>query len=93
MIQDDLTVFLQEFGEPATANSQSVQVIFDQDYAPFMGNYTEGRSLIACIDTDDLNVLNLKHFDTIVIRSIPYRIESIQPIQDGRFTDLILSEP
>jgi hypothetical protein len=93
MIEDGLDVFFDEFfSEPSEVKSETVQVIFDNDYAPMMGDFTEGRSIVACLRTSEVERLGLQHLDTIQVRGKRYRIDGIHPIQEGRLTDLVLSD-
>lgn len=90
MVEDDLEPFLTEFGEPAILKGRQVTVIFDNDYAPAFDDFAEGRNIVACLKTEDLG--DTAHFDKISIRGKLYTVNGVHPAQDGRFTDLILTE-
>lgn len=92
MIEDDLDIYLLEFGEPASINSQTIQVIFDNDYQPMLGDFAEGRSITACAKSSDVEALALEHLDIIFIRNKRYRVDGVHPAMDDRFKDLVLSE-
>lgn len=92
MVTDDPDSYLAEFGEAAVVNGYQCLAIFDYEYAPLMGDFAEGRTITACIKTPDFATSQADHADPVVVRGKTYRIVGIQPIQDGNFTDLVLSE-
>ena len=92
MITDDLDVFLEEWGETAICKGQNIQVIFDNDYSPMLGDFAEGRTITACAKTSEVETLLIEHLDLISIRGKNYRVDGVHPAMDGRFTDLVLSE-
>jgi glutamyl-tRNA reductase len=92
MIEDNLDAFLDEFGEPAIIKSKTVQVIFDNDYQPMMADFSEGRTITACIKSSDVELLKIEHLDSISIRNKKYRIDGVHPAMDDKFKDLILTE-
>lgn len=90
MVQDELEPYLLEFGEPAIVGSRSVVGIFDDDYAPALEGFAEGRNIVLTTKHDE--VTGVRQGENVTIRNSNYVVIGVQPIQDGRFTDLILKE-
>jgi hypothetical protein len=104
MLLEDLDPFLIEFGLTATVlfsgGTRSLRVLFDEENeavnfgtASIRINDAEGRSLIACAKSSDCvdfhhgNTINITFEDTT---SRTFKIVGIEPIMDGKFTELVL---
>ncbi len=102
MLLEDLDPFLRDFGIDSTITSPAfgsrlVRVLFDEEYDPInFGTGTiaikdaEGRSLTATAKT--ASCTDVHHGDSIVIEGKTYKIVGIEPIMDGKFTELVLQK-
>ena len=89
MINEDLSVYFRDVGIPATAGGRVFPVIFDYASDPLeLG--AEGRRIEARCTTAD--AIALARGDPIQIEGKTYEITQILPVEDGQFSDLILSE-
>lgn len=93
MLSENLDIFLSDFGQPATlisgATSKSLLVIFDEEYLG-MGLGAEGRSITATCKTAD--ALHVNHRSLLQVAGKTYKVQSVHPIMDGHFTELLLKE-
>lgn len=93
-MQENLDLFLNEFADQATltqgVTSTSIKVIFDRQYAGGLDINVEGRSLIALCKTSDVGTV--RHGHTLTLATKVYTIVGVQPVQDGKFTELVLRE-
>lgn len=92
MLNENLDTFLLDFSVGAIltigSTSKSINVIFDEEYMGISLG-AEGRSLTATCKTSD--VLGVNHRTTLVLGGKTYKVEALQPIMDGQFTQLVLS--
>lgn len=89
-MQENLDIFLTDFGVPATLNgSVTLRVLFDREFSPIEFG-AEGHAITATTRTDSL--FGVRHGDTLTIAGNTYKVIGIQPIGDGKFTDLVLKE-
>jgi hypothetical protein len=93
MLSENLDAFLPDFSQTAVltvgSTSKSIQVIFDEDYVG-MEIGAEGRSLTATCKTSDAEGAN--HRSLLEVGSKTYKVQSVHPIMDGQFTELVLKE-
>jgi hypothetical protein len=87
MIEENLDIFLDDFGVTSTAGNFSFRLIFDEEHSP-MELGAEGRQIIATAKTTD--IATFSHGDALIILGTSYRIIGIRPIMDGKFTELDL---
>lgn len=91
MIGENLDDFLGDFAVAATltttSGSTNLNVIFDENYMPLEIG-AEGREITAYCKASD--VLGVVHSDTLTVDAIAYRIAQVRPLDDGKFTELLL---
>jgi hypothetical protein len=96
MLVEDLTVFTEgEFATDAVLIRQNlpdltIKGIFDYEYAPILESGTEGRIITFTVITSIIQPTH--HGDRLTIGNKTYQIKGIQPIMDGKITDLELKE-
>lgn len=90
-ITEDLDQFLTDFATDITVGEDQYQCIFNIENSP-MGIGSEGREIIATLKTSDVAIANIRHNTTVTIQEKTYTVIGIQPIDDGKFTDLMLKE-
>ncbi len=88
-MKEDLGVFFKDFGVKAKANGKTFLCLLD-NFADALELGAEGRRIEATIQASDAN--DLSRGDEIAIAGTTYAIAQILPIEDGNFTDLILTE-
>lgn len=92
MLNENLDTFLLDFSVAAIltigSRIESINVIFDEEYMG-MELGVEGRSLTATCKTSDVLLAN--HRATLTLGGKTYKVEALQPIMDGQFTQLVLS--
>jgi hypothetical protein len=93
MLSENLDIFLADFSQLSMltigSTSKSIPILFDEEYMG-MELGAEGRSLSATCKTSD--VLGANHRSQLQIGSKTYKVESVRPIMDGQFTELVLKE-
>lgn len=96
MLLENLDVFfsMDEFAVAAILTSQAgsaeVKVIFDKEYIGMSDFEAEGRRITALCKSAD--VVEVHHQDLIEIEGTTYAIAGIQPVDDGKITELVLKE-
>ena len=91
MLIEDLDTFLTDFATTITVGVTEYQCIFNIENSP-MGIGAEGREITATLKTSDITTANIRHNTTVIIDSKTYTVIGIQPIDDGKFSDLVLRE-
>jgi hypothetical protein len=87
---ENLFIFFSDTGVEGTlSNGDIIEVLFDKTSDSFSFD-TEGRQITALIKTSD--AVGISRNDSISIEGNSYTITQILPDQDGKFTNLILSE-
>lgn len=90
MLAEDLSIFLNDFGEQAVLNNTClVTVLYGANYDP-MALGADGRAITAVGRTDELGTV--LQGDRLEIRNLYYTVATAEPIQDGQFTRLQLEE-
>lgn len=90
-LSEDLDQFLADFAQTLTVGVADYHCIFNIENS-LMGIGTEGREITATLKTSDISTANIRHHTPVVIDSKTYTVIGIQPIDDGKFSDLILRE-
>jgi hypothetical protein len=91
---EDLTIFTEgEFSIGAvltlgTNPSVTVRGIFDDEYAAMLNGETEGR--LITFEVISAVVGGVRHGDTLLIEGKTYAVHGVQPVGDGKLTDLEL---
>lgn len=90
MLTENLDLFLSDFGVNATLNGvTTLRVLFEREYSPIEFG-AEGHSITATTRTDAVS--GVHHGDSLLIEGHTYKVIGIHPIQDGKFTELVLKE-
>jgi hypothetical protein len=89
MIKENLSIFFRDTGISAKSGNKVFPVIFDYA-ADELALGAEGRRIEARCTTAD--AIALARGDPIQIEGKTYKINQILPVEDGKFSDLILSE-
>ena len=95
---EDLTIFTEgEFSDIAvvmsnTALYNELPGILDSSYDPMFDNYStsEGKRITFMVETQ--NAEGIRNGDRLSIKGKNYLITGIQPIFEGKLTNLILKE-
>ncbi|WP_319419472.1 head-tail joining protein [Pleurocapsa sp. FMAR1] len=95
---EDLSIFIDnEFSTLATVvstNSSLIELsgILDLNYDPIFNGQgvSEGKQITFLVET--VSVHDLRSGDRLIIKGKNYLIKGIQPIEDGKLTNLILKE-
>lgn len=90
-LSEDLDQFLTDFATDLTVGENQYQCIFNIENSP-MGIGSEGREITATLKTLDVTTANIRHNTTVTVEGKAYAVIGIQPIDDGKFTDLLLKE-
>lgn len=90
-LTEDLDQFLTDFATTMTVGESQYQCIFNIENNP-MGIGSEGREITATLKTSDVTTANIRHNTTVIIEARTYTVIGVQPIDDGKFTDLVLKE-
>ncbi|MGK7895893.1 MAG: hypothetical protein AB4372_20335 [Xenococcus sp. (in: cyanobacteria)] len=92
--EENLDIFTKgEFSSPALIDGVEVWGIFDEEYAQtFSMNQfnSEGRAISFQTQTSEIATVN--HGSKVELNNKLYEVIQIQPIDDGKLTDLILKE-
>ena len=88
-LTEDLDAFLDEFAVTFTVAGNSFKGIFEVENSP-IGFGTEGRRITLTAKTTDTNGIN--HGTALVVGAKTYTVIGLEPIDDGKFTDLVLKE-
>lgn len=88
-LTENLDAFLDEFAVTFTVASNSFKGIFEVDNSPF-GFGIEGRRITLTAKTTDTNGIN--HGTALVVGAKTYTVIGLEPIDDGKFTELVLKE-
>lgn len=89
-LTENLNVFFTDFATTATlADGTTVEVIFDYKYSEFLSE-TEGREVTALLPAQNLGAIAIA--DVIEIDSRAFEVQSIQPQNDEKITELLLKE-
>ena len=92
--EENLDIFTKgEFASPALIDGVEVWGIFDEEYAQAFGinNFnSEGRAF--SFQTQTSEITEVKHGSKVELDGKVYEVIQIQPIDDGKLTDLILKE-
>ncbi|MDJ0900253.1 MAG: hypothetical protein QNJ55_15725 [Xenococcus sp. MO_188.B8] len=93
-LEENLDIFTKgEFSSPALIDGVEVWGIFDEEYAQAFGINTlnsEGRAISFQTQTSEITEVN--HGSRVELNDRVYEVIQIQPIDDGKLTDLILKE-
>ncbi|MEM9271519.1 MAG: hypothetical protein AAGA80_00960 [Cyanobacteria bacterium P01_F01_bin.143] len=94
MFEENLDVLTKgEFASPALIDGIEVWGIFDEESAQTFGLdqfNSEGRAISFQTQTAEITFVN--HGSKVELNSKVYKVTNIQPIDDGKLTDLILKE-
>ena len=94
MFEENLDIFTKgEFASAALIDGVEVWGIFDEEYAQAFGINqfnSEGRAF--SFQTQTSEVKNVNHGSQVELNNKVYEVIKIQPIDDGKLTDLILKE-
>ena len=98
MKNENLDVFFSDFAIVAELDSEEsaldeIKGILDIEYVPMFdndGQATEGKQITFAIVSAEAT--DIHHGDGLEIEGQTYEIVGIQPIDDGKITDLILCE-
>lgn len=99
MLNEDLDIFTKgEFGQLALVDGVEVSGIFDESYQQSfdfstLSNFgAEGRNFTFKAQSDE--VVAVEHGSTVelLLTSRLFEVVGVQPIHDGKFTNLILKE-
>jgi hypothetical protein len=74
----------------ATAIETSISGIFDKNYQTMFDGISEGRSISFLTQT--AKTAGLKHGDRLTIKTIPYKVTEIKPVDDGALSLILLKE-
>ena len=88
-LTENLDPFLDEFAVNVMANGNSFKGIFEVENSP-IGFGVEGRRITLTIKTTDTN--NINHGTALVVGAKTYTVIGLEPVDDGKFTDLVLKE-
>jgi len=88
-LTENLDAFLDEFAVTFTVGGNSFKGIFEVENSP-IGFGAEGRRITLTAKTADTNDIN--HGTPLVIGAKTYTVIGLEPIDDGKFTDLVLKE-
>ncbi|MFM6155058.1 MAG: hypothetical protein ACKPE3_19020 [Sphaerospermopsis kisseleviana] len=91
MLIENLNQFLTDFATTLTVGAAEYQCIFNIENSP-MGIGSEGRQITATLKTSDITTANIRHNTTVTIEGKTYTAIGVQPIDDGKFSDLLLRE-
>jgi hypothetical protein len=86
---ENLDSFLDEFAVSFTVAGNSFKGIFEVENSP-IGFDAEGRRITLTAKTTDTNGIN--HGTPLVVGAKTYTVIGLEPIDDGKFTDLVLKE-
>ena len=89
MLNEDINIFFDEFAVVATLPSGEAKCLFDEEYLN-VDFAAEGRSITALFITSTIAQLN--HYDLITINGQDYQVVGIRPVDDGKITEIVLSE-
>ena len=94
MFEENLDIFTKgEFSSLALIDGVEVWGIFDEEYAQAFGMNTfnsEGRAI--SFQTQTSEIAAVKHGSRVELNNKVYEVVQIQPVDDGKLTDLILKE-
>lgn len=90
MIQEDLSIFLQDFGVPCTAGAITAQGILDMPSQVVADGMVLTTDYKLTVRTADFG--GLLYGDGITVDGINYQVREAMKIDDGRFTELILTK-
>ena len=94
MFEENLDIFTKgEFSSPAVIDGVEVWGIFDEEYAQTFGMNqfsSEGRAF--SFQTQTAEITEVNHGSKVELNGKVYEVINIQPIDDGKLTDLILKE-
>lgn len=89
-MDEDLSVFFDEFSSTAVINGVELKGIFEEQYAPAFDSQTEGDRITFLIPTVSAKAIN--HGDAVDIGDREFEVKGKQKIDDGKLTELILKE-
>lgn len=95
---EDLTIFTEgEFSDRAIVISDAalyseISGIFDSSFDPLFDSYSEsaGKRIIFMVENEKTK--GIRHGDRLTIKAINYLIVGVEPIDDGKLTNLVLKE-
>ena len=97
---EDITIFTNgEFSDIAVVSRGDEAIaptelsgILDSSYDPMFDNYStsEGKRITFMVETQ--NAEGIRNGDRLSIKNKNYLVAGIEPIEDGKLTNLILSE-
>ena len=92
--EENLDIFTKgEFASAAVIDEVEAWGIFDEEYAQAFGMNqfnSEGRAF--SFQTQTAEITRVKHGSRVELNGKVYEVIQIQPIDDGKLTDLILKE-
>ena len=88
-LTENLDAFLDEFAVTFTVAGNSFKGIFELENSP-IGFGVEGRRITLTVKTTDTNSIN--HGTSLAVGAKTYTVIGFEPIDDGKFTDLVLKE-
>lgn len=94
MIEEDLDLFVKgEFGIAAIINGAEIWGLFDESYEPsFDMGITESKKVTLQVVSGEIGGLSHGMSVELVTSSRLFEIVGIQPIDDGKLTNLVLRE-
>jgi hypothetical protein len=90
-LSEDLDQFLTDFATTITVGVAEYQCIFNIEHSP-MGIGAEGKEITATVKSSDVTTADIHHNTAVTLEGKAYTVIGIQPIDDGKFTDLVLRE-
>ena len=94
MLEENLDIFTKgEFASLALIDGVEVWGIFDEEYAQTFGLNqfnSEGRAF--SFQTQTAEISAVQHGSKVELNDKVYEVTNIQPIDDGKLSDLILKE-
>ena len=94
MFEENLDIFTKgEFSSFALIDGVEVWGIFDEEYARSFGmNSFNSEGRIISFQTQTSEIVEVEHGSEVELNDKVYQVIQIQPIDDGKLTDLILKE-
>ena len=90
---EDLDIFTNGlFGQLVTIDGLQIVGIFDENFDVYgLGNVNaEGKNITLLVQTSQ--VVNVAHGSSVTIGTRYFEVVGIQPIDDGKLTNLVLKE-